>query len=57
LTEAQVRLQFSKEEAEEAARGVPSLHDLSPSSFIAAGLDLEEEQCVVCCASVEWMLT
>ncbi|KAJ7839074.1 hypothetical protein B0H13DRAFT_1650401 [Mycena leptocephala] len=44
LTEAQVRLQFSKEEAEEAARGVPSLHDISPSSFIAAGLDLEEEQ-------------
>ncbi|KAJ6467408.1 hypothetical protein C8R45DRAFT_1171845 [Mycena sanguinolenta] len=44
LTEAQVRLQFTKEEAEDAARGVPSVHDVSPSSFISAGLDLEEEQ-------------
>ncbi|KAF8192329.1 hypothetical protein K438DRAFT_1970135 [Mycena galopus ATCC 62051] len=44
LSEAEVRLQFTKEEAEEAARGVPSVHDVSASSFIAAGLDLEEEQ-------------
>ncbi|KAJ6473046.1 hypothetical protein C8R45DRAFT_1103639 [Mycena sanguinolenta] len=44
LSEAQVRLQFTTEEAEEAARGVPSLHDVSPGAFIAAGLDLEEEQ-------------
>ncbi|KAJ7856413.1 hypothetical protein B0H13DRAFT_1902672 [Mycena leptocephala] len=44
LTEAQVRLQFSKEEDAEIARGVPSVHDVSPSSFVAAGLDLEEEQ-------------
>ncbi|KAF8171732.1 hypothetical protein K438DRAFT_1981883 [Mycena galopus ATCC 62051] len=44
LTEAQVRLQFAKEEAEEAARGVPSVHDISASSFVSAGLDLEEEQ-------------
>ncbi|KAJ7078749.1 hypothetical protein B0H15DRAFT_954431 [Mycena belliarum] len=44
LTEAQVRLQFAEEEAEEAARGVPLIHDVSPSSFITAALDLEEEQ-------------
>ncbi|KAF7348390.1 CxC2 domain-containing protein [Mycena sanguinolenta] len=44
LTEAEVRLQFTKEEAEEAARGVPPVHDVSPSAFITAGLDLEEEQ-------------
>ncbi|KAJ6508194.1 hypothetical protein C8R45DRAFT_1207936 [Mycena sanguinolenta] len=44
LTEAEVRLQFTKEEAEEAARGIPAVHDVSPSSFISAGLDLEEEQ-------------
>jgi hypothetical protein len=44
LTEAQVRLQFAKEEAEDVARGLPSLHDVSASSFITAGLDLEEEQ-------------
>jgi hypothetical protein len=37
-------LQFSEEEAEEASRRVPSLHDVSPSSFIVAALDLEEEQ-------------
>ncbi|KAJ7805644.1 hypothetical protein B0H13DRAFT_1670300 [Mycena leptocephala] len=44
LTEAQVRLQFAKEEAAEVARGLPALHDVSASSFITAGLDLEEEQ-------------
>ncbi|KAJ7431264.1 hypothetical protein FB451DRAFT_1421731 [Mycena latifolia] len=44
LMEAQVRLQFAEEEAGEAARSVPSLHDVSPSTFIAAGLDLEGEQ-------------
>ncbi|KAF7359485.1 hypothetical protein MSAN_01291300 [Mycena sanguinolenta] len=46
LTEAEVRLQFTKEEAEEAARGVPSVHDVSPSSFISVGLDLEQEQSI-----------
>ncbi|KAJ6451209.1 hypothetical protein C8R47DRAFT_998609, partial [Mycena vitilis] len=44
LSEAEVRLQFTKEEAAKAARGVPSVHDVSPSSFIIAGLDLEEDQ-------------
>ncbi|KAJ6512449.1 hypothetical protein C8R45DRAFT_813144, partial [Mycena sanguinolenta] len=44
LTEAEVRLQVTQEEAEDASRGVLSVHDISPSSFIAAGLDLEDEQ-------------
>ncbi|KAJ7436476.1 hypothetical protein B0H11DRAFT_2364591 [Mycena galericulata] len=44
LTEAEVRLQFAQEEAKEAERGVPSLHDVSPSTFIASALELEEEQ-------------
>ncbi|KAJ7486368.1 hypothetical protein B0H11DRAFT_1721689 [Mycena galericulata] len=44
LTEAEVRLQFADEEAKEVAAGVPSLHDVSPSSFMFAGLDLEAEQ-------------
>ncbi|KAJ7429368.1 hypothetical protein B0H11DRAFT_1768371 [Mycena galericulata] len=44
LTESEVRLQFTDEEGKEVAAGVPSLHDVSPSSFIFAGLDLEAEQ-------------
>ncbi|KAJ6469546.1 hypothetical protein C8R47DRAFT_989403, partial [Mycena vitilis] len=44
LTEAQVRLQFNKEEQLEAQRGVPSLHDVTPSNFITTGLDIENEQ-------------
>ncbi|KAJ7485477.1 hypothetical protein FB451DRAFT_1392216 [Mycena latifolia] len=44
LTEAEVRLQFVNEEAEEAAKGVPALHEVTPSSFISAGLELEEDQ-------------
>ncbi|KAJ7750608.1 hypothetical protein B0H16DRAFT_1277965, partial [Mycena metata] len=43
-TEADVRLRFSKTEQADSKLGVPSLHDVSPSSFIVAGLDLEEEQ-------------
>ncbi|KAJ6454059.1 hypothetical protein C8R47DRAFT_1181216 [Mycena vitilis] len=44
MTEAQVRLHFSKEEEADAARGVPSLHDVTPSSFISTGLEIENEQ-------------
>ncbi|KAJ7901050.1 hypothetical protein B0H14DRAFT_3422958 [Mycena olivaceomarginata] len=44
LTEAQVLLEFEQEESERAAAGVPSIHSVSPSSFIAAGLNVEEEQ-------------
>ncbi|KAJ7141824.1 hypothetical protein C8R46DRAFT_1233533 [Mycena filopes] len=44
VTEAEIQLEFQKTEAEDAKRGVPSIHNVSPSSFIVAGLDLEEEQ-------------
>ncbi|KAJ7089513.1 hypothetical protein C8R43DRAFT_1142184 [Mycena crocata] len=44
LSEGQVRLQFAEEEKKRVEEGVPSLHDVSPSSFIYAGLALEEEQ-------------
>ncbi|KAJ6513582.1 hypothetical protein C8R47DRAFT_962737 [Mycena vitilis] len=44
LTEMEVRLQYAKEEEEDALRGVPSLHEVTPSGFITAGLDLEEQQ-------------
>ncbi|KAJ7872518.1 hypothetical protein B0H14DRAFT_3083632 [Mycena olivaceomarginata] len=47
LTEAQVLLEFEQEESERAAVGVPSIHSVSPSSFIAASLNVEEEQCRV----------
>ncbi|KAJ7695247.1 hypothetical protein B0H14DRAFT_3530298 [Mycena olivaceomarginata] len=46
LTEMEVRLQFAKEEEEDARKGVPALHDVSPSGFVTAGLELEEQQCV-----------
>ncbi|KAJ6467623.1 hypothetical protein C8R47DRAFT_942443, partial [Mycena vitilis] len=44
LTEMDVRLQFATEEAEEAKGGVPALHEVTPSSFVVAGLDLEDQQ-------------
>ncbi|KAJ7166440.1 hypothetical protein C8R43DRAFT_946003 [Mycena crocata] len=44
ITEKQVLLQFSKEEAEEVQAGIPSIHNVSPSSFIAAGLEVEDQQ-------------
>ncbi|KAJ7473239.1 hypothetical protein FB451DRAFT_1035635 [Mycena latifolia] len=44
LTEAQVRLHFSEEEAARVEEGVLPLHDVSPSSFIYAGLELEDQQ-------------
>ncbi|KAJ7791850.1 hypothetical protein B0H14DRAFT_2395267 [Mycena olivaceomarginata] len=46
LTEMEVRLQFAKEEEEEAKKGMPLLHKVTPSTFIAAGLELEEQQYV-----------
>ncbi|KAF8209815.1 hypothetical protein K438DRAFT_1960048 [Mycena galopus ATCC 62051] len=46
LTEMDVRLQFAKEEEEEAQKGVPALHEVTPSGFVTAGLELEEQQCV-----------
>ncbi|KAJ7429163.1 hypothetical protein B0H11DRAFT_1702421 [Mycena galericulata] len=44
LNEAEVRLEFNKEEAKQAKAGVVPLHNVSPSAFIAAGLDLEDQQ-------------
>ncbi|KAJ6567649.1 hypothetical protein DFH09DRAFT_1314164 [Mycena vulgaris] len=44
LTEAQVQLQFSEEEAKCIEMGIPALHNVSPSGFIYAGLELEEQQ-------------
>ncbi|KAK7015057.1 hypothetical protein R3P38DRAFT_2787170 [Favolaschia claudopus] len=44
LTEMEVRLQFAKEEEEEAKQGGIALHEVSPSGFVAAGLELEEQQ-------------
>ncbi|KAJ7833716.1 hypothetical protein B0H14DRAFT_3462535 [Mycena olivaceomarginata] len=38
LTEADVLLEFEREESQRAASGVPSIHAVSPSSFVAAGL-------------------
>jgi hypothetical protein len=42
----EVRLQFAKDEEEEVQKGTPTLHDVTPSSFVAAGLNLEDQQCV-----------
>ncbi|KAJ7782301.1 hypothetical protein DFH07DRAFT_764466 [Mycena maculata] len=44
LNEAQVRLQFNEEEARQAKAGVIPLHNVSPSSFLASGLELEDQQ-------------
>ncbi|KAK7050119.1 CxC2 domain-containing protein [Favolaschia claudopus] len=44
MTELEVRLQFAKEEEEEAKKGGTSLHEVSPSGFVAAGLELEDQQ-------------
>ncbi|KAJ7668824.1 hypothetical protein B0H14DRAFT_3102493 [Mycena olivaceomarginata] len=51
LTEIDVRLQFQKEEEEEARRGLPAKHKVSPGAFVVECLEIEEEQCfrrVVC---------
>ncbi|KAJ7635987.1 hypothetical protein DFH06DRAFT_1002998, partial [Mycena polygramma] len=44
LSEAKVRLQFTQEEAKQAAEGIPAVHNIGPSKFVSLGLDLEEEQ-------------
>ncbi|KAF7310892.1 CxC2 domain-containing protein [Mycena chlorophos] len=44
LTEAQVRKQFEEEEAKAVAAGKISISVVSPTGFIAFGLELEEEQ-------------
>ncbi|KAJ7711496.1 hypothetical protein B0H16DRAFT_1745106 [Mycena metata] len=44
LTESEVRLQLTQEEAQRADSGIPTVHDVSPGKFICIGLDLEDEQ-------------
>ncbi|KAK6992523.1 CxC2 domain-containing protein [Favolaschia claudopus] len=44
LKEADVRLRLAGEESASLQRGVLALHDVSPSSFIFEGLDLEDQQ-------------
>ncbi|KAK7039759.1 CxC2 domain-containing protein [Favolaschia claudopus] len=44
MTEAQARLKLAEEEEEAVRKGVPALHDVSPSAFIFEGLELEDEQ-------------
>jgi hypothetical protein len=39
-----VLLEFEREESQRTASGVPSIHAVSLSSFVAAGLDVEDEQ-------------
>ncbi|KAJ7795526.1 hypothetical protein B0H14DRAFT_2391573 [Mycena olivaceomarginata] len=44
LTEAQVRLQFQREEEDAVHKGIPAKHRVSPSEFMTECLDVEEEQ-------------
>ncbi|KAK7013923.1 CxC2 domain-containing protein [Favolaschia claudopus] len=44
LTESDVRLRFQKEEEEQAKKGLPAKHKVTPSSFMAECLDVEDEQ-------------
>jgi hypothetical protein len=44
LPENDVRLELVREEAAEQERGVLSINNVSPSAFILARLDLEEQQ-------------
>ncbi|KAJ7790263.1 hypothetical protein B0H14DRAFT_2626209 [Mycena olivaceomarginata] len=44
LTEADVLLEFERKESQHAAAGVPGIHAVSPSSFVAAGMNVKDEQ-------------
>ena len=46
-TERDIRLQMVKEEEAEASRGILPPHDMSPSSFLHARLELEQQQSVI----------
>ncbi|KAI0055075.1 hypothetical protein BV25DRAFT_1816134 [Artomyces pyxidatus] len=46
-TTANMRLELAQEEAEEAARGIVALHEMSASVFLNVGLELEEQQYVL----------
>jgi hypothetical protein len=39
-------MELAKEEAAEQDRGMLPIHNVSPSAFVLAGLDLEEQQYV-----------
>ncbi|KAF7305850.1 CxC2 domain-containing protein [Mycena chlorophos] len=43
-TEREVRKEFEEDEAKEALAGVPTIHEVTPSAFVAYGLELEELQ-------------
>ncbi|KAJ7512294.1 hypothetical protein B0H11DRAFT_2214098 [Mycena galericulata] len=44
LTEKDVLLRLEEEESRRVEAGVPGIHEVSPSSFIRAGLDVEDHQ-------------
>ncbi|KAF7331578.1 CxC2 domain-containing protein [Mycena kentingensis (nom. inval.)] len=44
LSEKEVRARFLEEEEAEKSQGMPSIHRVSPSQFIAFALDLKDEQ-------------
>jgi hypothetical protein len=39
-----VLLQFEQEEVQRVQKGIPGIHAVSASSFVAAGLEVEDEQ-------------
>lgn len=43
-TERDIRLQLARDEEAEAARGITYPHKTTPSAFLNAGLDIEEQQ-------------
>lgn len=43
-TLAAIRLEISKEEAEDVSKGVPLLHKVSPAQFLRKGFEIEERQ-------------
>jgi hypothetical protein len=45
----EVQLELAKEEAEEVKCGEFPPHDVSPNTFLAIGLELEEQQYVLSC--------
>ena len=46
MSEAEIRAELAREDEDEANNGGESLHEMSPSAFVSALLDLEDQQCV-----------
>jgi hypothetical protein len=46
--EAEIRASLKKEEQEASKKGQAPLHATSGTAFLAAGLQLEDTQCIVC---------